>query len=210
MQKINDFWSWFQECHQELYNLHKFDYDLQIYYYLELNAKLEEYNKDIGFIIKFPESEKAELVITADGNPDGVLYVRNLIAAAPRLPNWNFTAFVQPMIDVEKCSQGNDIPYEFDGLTIKASDLKWLPFEHHEATDKWSLMIYIMGYKQLMKDIGPTLLEEYIFIILQDLLGEFIVYKRIERVYYDDLLFNQFELLPIHELPEYLSVESAI
>jgi hypothetical protein len=171
-----------------------------------LTSKLEDYDKSLGFVIKFPENiGKAEMVITANGNPVGVMYVRNLIAQAPKLSNWKFTAFIQPIIDLEACRQGKDDPYEFNELTIKASDIKWLPVEDHEATNKLSLMVYIMGYKQIIKDIGPSAVEDYIYTILQDLLGEARVYKKIEHIFYDDLLFNQLEVFPIHELPEYLA-----
>lgn len=206
MQKINVFWSWFQEYKNELYYLHKYNLEVQSYYFGELTSKLEDYDKSLGYIIKYPETiGKAEMVITANGNPDGQIYVRNLIAQAPNLSNWKFTAFIQPIIDLEECRQGKDDPYEFNEFTIKASDIKWLPLEHHEATNKWSLMVYIMGYKQIIKDIGSSAVEDYIYTILQDLLGEAILYKKIGNLYYDDLLFNQLELLPIHELPEYLA-----
>jgi len=206
MQKINVFWSWFQEYKNELFYMHKYDLEVQSYYFGELTSKLEDYDKSLGFIIKYPETiGKAEMVITANGNPDGQIYVRNLIAQAPNLSNWKFTAFIQPIIDLEVCRQGKDDPYEFNEFTIKASDIKWLPVEHHEATNKLSLMVYMMGYKQIIKDIGPTTLEDYIFAIFQDLLGEAIVHKKIGNLYFDDLLFNQLEVFPIHELPEYLA-----
>ena len=186
--------------------MYKYDLEVQSYYFGELTSKLEDYDKSLGFIIKYPETiGKAEMVITANGNPDGQIYVRNLIPQAPNLSNWKFTAFIQPIIDLEVCRQGKDDPYEFNEFTIKASDIKWLPVEHHAATNKLSLMVYMMGYKQIIKDIGPTTLEDYIFAIFQDLLGEAIVHKKIGNLYFDDLLFNQLEVFPIHELPEYLA-----
>ena len=104
MRKINIFWNWFQDNNQTIKNLiHETHINQnQIIYWL--NKQLNYYSKGLDFIIIFPkkENQKTELIITANGNSDYFNQVIQLIDNAPKLRHWKFTAFIQPIANIDK------------------------------------------------------------------------------------------------------------
>ena len=65
------------------------------------------------------EGETAELVFTADGNLKNIVFIEALVAAAPTIKGWRFTALKSP-------SNSSDIgikmsEYEFEGEFRKPS-----------------------------------------------------------------------------------------
>ncbi|WP_053975477.1 hypothetical protein [Mangrovimonas xylaniphaga] len=209
MQKIKDFWLWFQENQEAFYNLHNSSEVSKAYYSNMLTEYLELFDECLGFEISLPNGpfDRAVLTLSANGNPNGAMYVVNLINAAPNVPKWKFQAFYQPKHDLEECKQGLDEPYEFEGLTIKASDIKWFPMDDEGASGKSNLMCFVMGYNETVKEIGEELYCSFIHTILQDVLGEAALYRHIDGIYIEDLLFSNFHPYDIHELPDYFGLE---
>jgi hypothetical protein len=87
MKKINTFWNWFQDNNQKIKNIHNETPKNQKHLFFWLNKHLHYYCKEIDFIIAFPKkpTNKATLIITANGNPVYFKQVEELIANAPRL-----------------------------------------------------------------------------------------------------------------------------
>ena len=85
MRKINTFWNWFQDNNQTIKNLSNETSKNQKHICFWLNRHLGYYCKELDFIIVFPkkEKEKAELIITANGNPEYFNQVVELINQAP-------------------------------------------------------------------------------------------------------------------------------
>nr|WP_314896936.1 hypothetical protein [uncultured Flavobacterium sp.] len=48
------------------------------------------------------------------------------------MKNWKFTAFIQPSERIDKIIDQFDEPYIFHGITLKASELKFLTLDYHE------------------------------------------------------------------------------
>ena len=97
MKSINTFWNWFQDNNQTIKNLSNETTKSQKNICFWLNKHLGYYCKGLDFIIVFPkkENEKAELIITANGNPEYFNQVVELVNHAPLLKHWKFTAFIQ-------------------------------------------------------------------------------------------------------------------
>ena len=108
MRKINTFWNWFQDNNQTIKNLINETPKTQKHLYFWLNRHLGYYCKELDFLIIFPkkEKEKAELIITANGNPNFFSQVTELIKKAPALRHWKFTAFIQPTDSIDKIIEG--------------------------------------------------------------------------------------------------------
>jgi hypothetical protein len=98
MRKINTFWNWFQDNNQTIKNLFNETPNNQKQICYWLNKQLGYYCKELDFMIVLPkkENQKAELIITAKGNPEYFSQVIKLIDKAPVLRYWKFTAFIQP------------------------------------------------------------------------------------------------------------------
>lgn len=203
MRKINIFWNWFQDNNQTIKNLIQETPINQQNITYWLNKQLGYYSKELDFIIVFPkrENQKTELIITANGNPEYFNQVINLINNAPVLRHWKFTAFIQPTANIEEMINRLDEPYIFQEITLKTSEIKFLPLNYDEKIKKLDIIIYLKNYKI---HCNTKILQQAIYIILQDLLGEKALYQNINFVQLAKLPNNTEELIELYELQYYI------
>lgn len=154
-------------------------------------------------MIVFPKKEnhKTELIITANGNPKYFNQVIELINNAPVLKHWKFTAFIQPTTNIDEIIKGLDEPYIFQEITIKTSEIKFLPLNYNNKIKKLDIIIYLKNYKI---HCNTTILQQAIYIILQDLLGEKALYQNINFVQLANLPNNRKDLIELYELQYYI------
>ena len=185
MKKINTFWNWFQDNNQTIKNLINETPLNQKHISFWLSKNLSYYCKEIDFMIVFPVSNnnnnnnKSELIITANGNPEYFNQVINLVDNAPQLKNWKFTAFIQPTEKIEEIMKGLDEPYIFHEITLKASELTFLPVEYNELSHKLDIVVFLKSYNLYC---DTKTLQQAIFIIMQDIVGEKSLYQNINFV----------------------------
>jgi hypothetical protein len=181
MKKINTFWNWFQDNNQTIKNILSETPKNQKHLFFWLNKHLHYYCKEIDFIIAFPKkpTDKAKLIITANGNSEYFKQVVDLIDNAPRLRTWIFTAFIQPKEDIERIIDKLDNPYVFKDITIKASDIMFLLLNCDESCKKFDIMVYLKNYNI---HCNTKTWKEAVFIIMQDIFGEKYVYEHINFV----------------------------
>jgi hypothetical protein len=203
MRKINTFWNWFQDNNQTIKNLiHETPIKQKQTCYL-LNKRLSYYCKALDFMIVFPKkaNQKTELIITANGNPEYFNQVSELINNAPQLKHWKFTAFIQPTANIDEIINGLDEPYIFQEITIKTSEIKFLPLNYDNKIKKLNIITYLKNYKI---HCNTKILQQAIYIILQDLLGEKSVYQNINFVQLAHLPSKTDELIELYELQYYI------
>lgn len=203
MRKINIFWNWFQDNNQTIKNL-KNETPInqkQICYWLA--KQLGYYSKDLDFMIVFPkkENQKTELIITANGNPEYFIKVTDLINNAPLLKHWKFTAFIQPSEKIDEIIGGLDEPYIFPEITIKTSEIKFLPLDYDTNTNKLDIIIYLKNYHIRC---NTKTWQQVIYIILQDLLGEKSLYQSINFVQLANMPKQSQALIELYELQLYI------
>ena len=181
MKKINTFWNWFQDNNQTIKNIKNETPKNQKHILFWLDKNLSYYCKELAFMLTFPKNptHKFKLIISANGNPDYFKQVIDLIDNAPRLRTWKFIAFIQPSERIDKMIEGIDDPYIFPEITLKASELKFLPLDYNEKTQKFNIMVYLKNYNL---HCDTKTLDQAIFIIMQDLLGEKSSYQNINFV----------------------------
>lgn len=181
MRKINTFWNWFQDNNQTIKNLINETPLNQKHISFWLSKNLGYYCKEIDFMIVFPKvcNGKTELIITANGNSEYFKQVIDLIDNAPQLRNWKFTAFIQPIENIEKIIEGLDEPYIFQEITLKTSEIKFSLLNFDEETKKLDITVYLKKHKV---HCNTKTWKQAIFIILQNLLGEKSLYQNINFV----------------------------
>jgi hypothetical protein len=180
MKTVDYFWTWFIDNHKQLQSLRTLKPKEQRHYTFWLKWHLHFYAPGIDYIVVFPNhgEKKKEMIITANGNPDYFAKVEDIIAAAPQLRNWKFTAFIQPSHDYEELEQGLDKPYIFQDITLKTSELKFTPFEY-DGEKKIDMIVYLKNYT--LYSHNKNLLQ-LIYFMMQDLLGEKYLYESINFV----------------------------
>ena len=181
MRKINTFWNWFQDNNQTIKNFINETPKSQKQISHWIKHRLGFYCKELDYMIIFPKkpTEKTELIITANGNPEYFTQVTELIKHAPVLKHWKFTAFIQPTVHIEKIMDGLDEPYVFQEITIKTSEIKFLPLAYDEKTKKLNIIVYLKNYNI---HCNTKTWKEAVFIIMQDIFGEKYVYEHINFV----------------------------
>jgi hypothetical protein len=208
MRKINTFWNWFQDNNQTIKNLINETPKTQKHLYFWLNRHLGYYCKELDFLIIFPkkEKEKAELIITANGNQNFFSQVNELIKKAPALRHWKFTAFIQPTENINKIIEGLDEPYVFQEITIKTSEIKFLPLNYDDQTKKLDITVYLKNFKLYC---NTKTWEQAIYIIIQDLLGEKSAYQNINFVQLAQMPNNHEEFIHLYELQYFIDTMSS-
>jgi hypothetical protein len=205
MKKINTFWNWFQDNNQTIKNILNETPKSQKHIFFWLNKHLHYYCKGIDFIIAFPKkpTDKTRLIITANGNPEYFKQVVDLIDNAPRLRTWIFVALIQPTEDIEKIMDGLDNPYIFKDITIKASDIMFLPLNCDESCKKFDIMVYLKNYNI---HCNTKTWQQAIYIIMQDIFGEKQLYEHINFVQLAQLPDNNEELIRLYDFQMFLDI----
>jgi hypothetical protein len=200
---MNTFWNWFQDNNQTIKNLINETPKNQKHISFWINKNLSYYCKEIDFMIVFPKSStgKTELILTANGNPEYFNQVIDLVDNAPQLKNWKFTAFIQPTERIEEIMKGLDEPYIFHEITLKASELTFLPLEYHELSQKFDIVVFLKSYNLYC---DTKTLQQAIFIIIQDIVGEKSLYLNINFVQVAQVPDNKDGLIKLYELHQYL------
>lgn len=205
MRAINTFWNWFQDNNQTIKNLINETPKNQKYISFWINKNLSYYCKEIDFMIVFPKNgnTKSELIITANGNTEYFNHVIDLVDNAPQLKNWKFTAFIQPTERIDKIIDGLDKPYIFQEITLKASEFKFLTLEYHKKTHKFDIIVFFKNYNLYC---DTKTLQQAIFIILQDILGENYLSKNINLVQLAQMPDNKEELIYLYDFQMFLEI----
>jgi hypothetical protein len=203
MRAINTFWNWFQDNNKTIQNLITETPKNQKHISFWIDRHLGYYCKGLDFIIIFPKKNtgKTELIITANGNPEYFNKLIQLIDNAPILKNWKFTAFIQPVEDIEKVMDGLDKPYIFQDINLKASELKFRTINYDVNSKKLDIVIY---FKQFSILCNSKSLNQVIFIILQELLGEKSLYQNINLIHLAQMPDNEDDLIYLYDLQSYI------
>jgi hypothetical protein len=165
---ISNFWNHFKENNFVYLLMPEIPKEELEKYFTKLNDLLYEYNKDLGVIIKNGK-EESELIITAKGNPYLFKDVELLVHYAPTIKRWKITAFIQPHGDIDEFEKGTDKPFEYYGISLKISQMYFIPLENCDNPNRLGIRVYLNNYI-LHKD-NPRL-KEAVYTHIEHLIGE--------------------------------------
>ncbi len=185
------FWNYFKKNNFAFLLLKEISKDELEMHFNKLNEKLSEYNKDLGFIIKNGKL-KSELIITAHGNPYLFKEVELLVHYAPTIERWKITAFLQPDQNITKYEDGTDKPFQFYGISLKISEMFFLPIENHNKLQDLGICVYINNY--IFHKDNPKL-REAVYIQIEHLIGE--------KSFANDLTFIDISQIPVTNVSQF-------
>lgn len=96
----DDFWNWFKEHEKDFFKVVKEQGNFEKDFFNKLSPKLAELKDGYFFLTGMMADGKAELVLTADGAIANIVFVEELVAAAPKIDNWTFTA-LKPALEID-------------------------------------------------------------------------------------------------------------
>lgn len=190
MNPIQNFWQLFQKENLALFLLNDLPKEVTLEKLNALTQAMKEYNKDLGYIIK-SGTEKSELIITAHGNPYLFKEVELLVFHAPKLERWKITAFLQPEIDIDAYENGTDKPLEFYGISLRISEIYFLPLEVSGKPHEFGIKVLLKNY--IVHKNNPRL-REALYVHIEHLIGE--------KSFANDLSFIEIDQLKNEDLED--------
>ncbi len=168
MKTITNFWNHFKENNFVFLLLNEIPKDELKLHFDKLIEILHQYNKNLDLIIK-NKSKNAELIITANGNPYLFKEVELLVHHAIAVERWKITAFLQPETNLIKYENGTDKPLEYYGITLRISEMFFIPLENHEKETDLGIKVLLKNY--IVHKDNPRL-REAVYVHIEHLIGE--------------------------------------
>ena len=199
MKTITNFWNYFQQNNFVFLLLNEISKDELKIHFDKLIEILHQYNKDLDLIIKNKKSN-AELIITANGNPYLFKEVELLVHHTPILERWKITAFLQPETNLSKYENGTDKPLEYYGITLRISEMYFIPLENLNKPTDLGIKVLLKNY--IIHKDNPRL-REAVYVHIEHLIGEKAFANNIAFVENGQLQSNSENILELYNLKFY-------
>ncbi|KAF2341564.1 DUF695 domain-containing protein [Flavobacterium tistrianum] len=193
IQSYNDFWNWFSANEKAFFktvqsgeNIHKDFFD-------KLAPKLDETHEGIYFLTGMFDDQTAELVLTPDGAIRNIYAIEELVADAPKINGWKFTA-LKPASDI------NNIGITYQDFEFSKESLKFYPRIHEGYPDEIDLVIVYDHFVEEKK----SNISNGVYIFLDNYLGELHSVTLIDNLVVTGPDQTSEELIPIEKLKDYL------
>lgn len=168
MNTITNFWNYFQQNNFVFLFLNEIPNDELKIHFNKLIEILHQYNKDLDLIIK-NKNNGAELIITANGNPYLFKEVELLVYHAPVIERWKITTLLQPNLNIEKYENGDDKPLNYYGITLRISEMYFIPLENPNKPTDLGIKVLLKNY--IVHKDNPRL-REAVYVHIEHLIGE--------------------------------------
>jgi Family of unknown function (DUF695) len=100
IKSYSDFWDWFQKNNTEFFSIVKKGKSIEKGFFDRLSPKLSELKDGYFYLTGMYDDNTAELVLTADGNTNNIVFIEELVNAAPQIDGWRFIAH-KPAMGIE-------------------------------------------------------------------------------------------------------------
>ena len=203
MKTITNFWNYFQQNNFVFLLLNEIPKDELKIHFDKLIEILHQYNKNLDLIIK-NKTKGGELIITANGNPYLFKEVELLVHHAPIVERWKITAFLQPEMNLEKYENGADKPLDYYGITLRISEMYFIPLENPNRPTDLGIKVLLKNY--IVHKENPRL-REAVYVHIEHLIGE--------KAFANDIAFIEIEQLEgdyenqieLYNLKSYIDIE---
>lgn len=189
-----DFWIWFQKNEKEFYNSVKSQQNIEKGFFDKLSPKLAELKDGYFFLTGMYDDNTVELVLTADGNTKNIVFIEELVEAAPKINAWKFTA-LKPALNIE------DVSIEMEGLKFSSDNL----FFHSNELPNYPDEIDICVVHTEMSDDNREKILNGTYIFLDNYLGELNLVNNIDSLQIISKDEAKKELVPIAKLKDFLT-----
>lgn len=194
IKTYNDFWDWFAKNERDFYDVVKNKRDIEKLFFDQLSPKLNELKSGFFFLCGMFDADTVELVLTPDGEIKNIVFVEELVAAAPPIKGWKFTA-LKPALDIKNVS------INMAGYDFQADNLNFYANDDDGHPDEIGITIVYDNFK---KDDRNNVING-IFIFLDNYLGELELATLVDNVTFIGKDDATAELVPIEKLKSFVS-----
>ncbi len=193
IQSYSDFWNWFAQHEQSFFQIVKNQEDVAKNFFEKLAPQLQQIRDGFYYLTGMYDENTADLILTADGVVKNVVFVEELVAAAPKLDNWRFIA-LKPPSDIDQTNiRMNECDFTAETISFYANNYPEYPDEidivivHHEMAEE-----------------NEELIRQGTFIFLDNYLGELNFIEAIDNLAIVGKDEAEDELIPITKLKDFL------
>ena len=97
IQSYQDFWNWFLKNERDLYKVMKENRNVKEKFFNVISPKLDELRDGYHFTTGMSDDDIVTLTITADGVIENIVFVEELVQAAPTIKGWTIVALKRPV-----------------------------------------------------------------------------------------------------------------
>lgn len=193
IQTNADFWRWFTENKKTFFKAVQKNTEIENDFFDKLTPKLNELKSGYFFLTGMLNEQTAELIITPDGDVKNVVFVEELIKAAPKIEGWRFTA-LKPALDIDQ------VGIEMGGYKFNKKNLSFYANDDPKYPDVIDIVIV---HDDLNGDNQSEIISgTYMF--LDNYLGELNFIEIIDELNYKEKKDLDTPLIPIDKLKDYL------
>jgi Family of unknown function (DUF695) len=189
-----EFWVWFQKNEGVFFNVVKNKRDIEKGFFDKLSPKLGELNDGYFYLTGMYDDNTVELVLTADGNAKNIVFVEELVKAAPTIIGWKFTA-LKPALEIK------DVNIEMGGYKFNKETLSFYSNDLPDYPDEVDITIV---HNELNED-NKREITSGVYIFLDNYLGELDFLNNIDNLTIVAKTEAQKDLVPIYKLKDFLN-----
>ena len=194
IKSYNDFWSWFQRNEKDFFAVIKNRKEIESGFFNKLSPKLGELKDGYFYLTGMFDDNTVELVLTAEGNTKNILFVEELVNAAPQINGWKFTA-LKPSLNIE------DVNIKMAGYEFNGKNISFYANEFEEYPDEIDITIVHNDLTEENKDQ----IANGTYIFLDNYLGELDFVNNIDALKTISTQQAEKELIPIIKLKDFLA-----
>lgn len=198
INSYGDFWRWFQANANAFYKVVKDAGNIEVDFFDYLAPRLNQLRPGLFFLSGMAGDNTAELIITADGDLSNIVFAEELIAAAPHIPGWKFTA-LKPELSIDnvhikmgKHTFGRDNIHFYDNSDSEYPDEIAIAIVHDDMDE------------ENRKDITNG-----VYIFLDNFLGELNLVTNIDDIDFVTKKDAAADLVPVEKLKDFLKWRQA-
>lgn len=194
IKSYSEFWNWFKKNEKTFFNLVKSQKDIEKGFFDKFSSKLAELKDGYFYLTGMYDDNTVELIFTADGNTNNIVFIEELVDEAPKIKGWKFTA-LKPAIDIENIAI-NMAGYEFD-----SDNLFFYSNDYSEYPDEIDITVIHNEWREENKQK----IESGTYIFLDNYLGELEFVNNIDNLKIVGRQQAVKELVPISKLKDFLT-----
>jgi len=188
------FWDWFSQQARTFFQVVKEGTHIQDFFD-ELSPALDAVKEGLYFQAGMADDQTAELVISAEGAIENLVFAEELIAAAPALAGWKFTALKEAVADIEQ------IVVRMGEYEFSTGNIHFYPDDEAAYPDEIAITV---THADLTED-NHTTIENGTLIFLDSYLGELDFATLVDEVSIVGEQQAQQALVPITKLKDFLT-----
>lgn len=189
-----EFWAWFQQHANYFFEVVKHRNNIEANFFNKLSPKLTELKEGYFYSTGMLDDNTAELIFTADGDTKNIVFVEELVASAPEISGWKFSA-LKPARDI------NDVAIRMGEVSFTADNLFFYSNQSSDYPDEIDISIVHNDLNEENKKI----IINGVFIFLDNYLGELDFANNIDRLEVISEKEAKKELIPIGKLKDFLT-----